>query len=116
MEVIVYVQDMGKQVAFYRDALGLKVTFPQGVTDFKDQFWVTFDTGISVLALHAGSKGRLGEDSPKFVFRVADIQAARAELLKRGVLMGEVRTPAPGISVCDGKDPEGNAFSIESRS
>ena len=29
--------------------------------------------------------------------------------------MGDVRSPAPGVEVCNGKDPEGNAFSIESQ-
>lgn len=30
-----------------------------------------------------------------------------------GVELGEVRTPAPGVEVCDGRDPEGNPFSVE---
>jgi len=38
MEVILYVQDMNAQVAFYRDRMGLAVTFPQGVTDFSREF------------------------------------------------------------------------------
>ena len=49
------------------------------------------------------------------VFRVADVPAARQELIRRGVAMGEMRSPAPGVQVSDGADPEGNRFSIESR-
>jgi predicted enzyme related to lactoylglutathione lyase len=115
MEVILYVQDMSAQVAFYRDTLGLKVKEPQGITDFRDLYWVELETGECTLVLHGGGQRRLGQDAPKIVFRVADIQVARGELLRRGVQIGEVRSPAPGVLVCDGRDPEGNAFSIEAR-
>ena len=47
------------------------------------------------------------------MFRVEDIEKARDELTKCGVRLGHVRSPAPGISVCDGTDPSGNPFSIE---
>jgi catechol 2,3-dioxygenase-like lactoylglutathione lyase family enzyme len=120
MEVILYVQDMNAQVSFYCDVLGLQVTEPAdsgepaSTEDFDDVYWVTLATGACTLALHAGGERRLGEDAPKIVFRVADVPAARDELLRRGVPMGEVRSPAPGVQVCDGLDPEGNKFSIES--
>jgi predicted enzyme related to lactoylglutathione lyase len=115
MEVILYVQDMDHQASFYRDVLGLKVKEPQGVQDLGDQHWVELDTGACILALHAGGQRRLGQDAPKIVFRVADVPEARRELLWQGVPMGDVRSPAPGVQVCDGLDPEGNRFSIESR-
>ena len=115
MEVILYVQDMGAQVSFYRDVLGLRVMEPQGADDWAGVHWVELDTGSCTLALHAGGQGRLGEDAPKIVFRVSDVPAARQELARRGVPMGEVRSPAPGVQVSDGADPEGNRFSIESR-
>ena len=114
IEIIVYVQDMNAQAAFYRDNFGLEAMFPGGVTDYKDEYWVTLNTGACVLALHGGGKKRFGSDAPKLVFGVDDIQAAREELVKRGVKLGEVRSAAPGGWVCDGEDPEGNKFSIES--
>jgi catechol 2,3-dioxygenase-like lactoylglutathione lyase family enzyme len=116
MEVILYVQDMNAQVAFYRDKLGLPVTSPQELADYSREFWVTLGTGACILVLHGGGKRRLGEDAPKIVFRVGDIEAARRELVNREVSLGEVRSPAPGVWVCDGADPEGNKFSIESHS
>jgi hypothetical protein len=73
------------------------------------------NTGACRLALHGGGKRRFGEDAPKIVFRVDDLPAARNNLLEQGVSMGEMRSPAPGVQVCDGKDPEGNRFSIEAR-
>src|SRR3990172_393441 len=85
MEVILYVQDMNAQVAFYRDRFGLEVTYPQGVRDFSQESWVMLATGQCTLVLHGGGRRRLGEDAPKIVFRVRDIEAARRELLDQGV-------------------------------
>jgi len=115
MEVILYVQDMGAQVSFYRDLLGLEVKEPRGEGEWSGVHWVELDTGSCTLALHAGGQRRLGEDAPKIVFRASDVPAARQELVRLGVPMGEVRSPAPGVQVSDGADPEGNKFSIESR-
>ena len=115
MEVILYVRDMEAQVSFYRDVLGIPVKEPAGVQDFGELFWVELDTGSCTLALHGGGEGRYGKDAPKVVFRVSDVAASRAKLLQDGVTMGDVRSPGPGIQVCDGRDPEGNKFSLESR-
>jgi predicted enzyme related to lactoylglutathione lyase len=115
LETILYVADMPAQVSFYRDRLGLAVKAPAGEADFSTVYWVEFETGACTLVLHGGGQGRLGVDAPKLVFAVADIHAARAALLERGVALGDVRSPAPGVWVADGKDPEGNAFSIEQR-
>lgn len=111
-EVIVHAKDMNAQVAFYRDKLGLTVTYPAGRSDYASDAWVTFDTGACTLALH---DGRPDHAPPvvRFTFGVSDIRAAREELLGRGVEIGEVRSPAPGVLVVDGKDPEGNVFALE---
>ena len=114
-EVILYAEDMNAQVHFYRDVLGLRVTHPDGVQDFSGEYWVTFDTGACTLALHGGGQKRLGQDAPKIVFFTNDLLASRALLESRGVAIGAPRSPAPGIGVCDARDPEGNPFSIESR-
>jgi len=114
MEVILYVQDMSAQVSFYRDQLGLQVRSPQHVADFSHEFWVELETGACILALHAGGQRRFGVDAPKIVFRVDDIRIARKTLTDLGVQLSEARSAAPGVWVCDGADPEGNKFSIES--
>jgi predicted enzyme related to lactoylglutathione lyase len=116
IEVILYVQDMGSQVAFYRDVMGLAVLYPTGLSEYDGEMWVTFNTGSCTLALHGGGKGRLGEDTPKIVFGVPDVEVARTQLHNMGVEMGDIRSAAPGVFVCDGVDPEGNTFSIESHS
>ena len=113
MEVIVYAKDMDAQVRFYRDVLGFEVTYPAGKDDYSEEFWVTLDTGACVLALHGGGTQDFGDNAPKFVFEVEDIQAAHQMLQEAGVKINEVREAAPGVQVADAWDPEGNAFSIE---
>lgn len=113
LHVILYVQEMDVQVRFYRDVLGLPIKFPAGLSSYAEEFWVEFDTGQCSLVLHGGGQKRLGADTPKVAFSVRDIQAARAALLARGVQIGEMRSPAPGVQVCDGFDPEGNPFSLD---
>jgi len=112
-EVIVYVENMDAQVAFYRDKLGLQVTYPQDKQDYSAEFWVTLDTGACVLALHGGGQRRFGADAPKFVFDVPDIRHAWQELREAGVSLDEIFEAAPGVLVANGVDPEGNKFSIE---
>lgn len=115
-EVILHVKNMNSMVAFYRDKLGFKVTYPTGNADYSKESWVTFDTGRCVLALHAGGKERHGETpSHRIVFQTKEIQATRTLLLSRGVELGQVRSPAPGVQVVDGWDPEGNVWAIESQ-
>lgn len=114
IEIIVYVADMDAQLKFYRDVFGLDVTYPTGLDSYAEEFWVTLDAGGVLLALHGGGQGRLGADTPKIVFGVDDIHASREELVAKGVTLDEVRSAAPGVWVCDGRDPEGNPFSIES--
>jgi len=113
-EVILYVQEMQLQVSFYRDVLGLKLHYPQDKEDFSEEYWVVFDTGACKLALHGGGNRQPGQDAPKIVFQVEEIEASRQSLIVQGVEMSDVRSPAPGVLVVDGQDPEGNRFSLES--
>jgi predicted enzyme related to lactoylglutathione lyase len=113
MEVILYVQDMQAQVRFYRDMLGLAVSYPQALDSYQDQTWVTFASGACTLALHGGGQRRQGKDTPMVVFRVADIQSARQTLVAQGVTVGEIFTAAPGVQVCHFQDPEGNPLALE---
>ena len=105
--VIVHVDDMAAEVAFYRETLGL-------VTDAEHEMWTTFVTGACTLALHGG--GRIGSNNARLNFSVADLDAERAELGARGVELTETREPAPGVRVADLHDPEGNLVSLEERS
>jgi len=73
-----------------------------------------FETGACRLALHSGGRPRAGVGTPKLVFAVSDIVGARAELAARGLALEQVFSPAPGIEVANGHDPEGNPLCIES--
>ncbi len=114
-ELILYVADMDAQVRFYRDVLGLKVRFPGDLDDYSGEFWVTFETGACVLALHGGGEKDFGKDAPKFVFETDRIAESRQALRTAKIPVSEIQSPAPGVEVFDGKDPEGNLFSVESR-
>jgi predicted enzyme related to lactoylglutathione lyase len=117
MEVILHIMNMGAMVSFYRDKLGLKLSYPTTVQDFAKENWVTFNTGACIFVLHGGGRVRTGEQpSHRITFQVANVKAAREYFVNRGVQLGEVRSPAPGVWVADGRDPEGNVYALESHS
>ncbi|MDF1814055.1 MAG: VOC family protein [Verrucomicrobiales bacterium] len=111
-EIILYVQDMESQVAFYRDVLKLPIDYPEQKS-YENEQWVVFGTGGCKLALHGGGRKKFGRDAPKFVFEVDDVQRTREFLSLSGVPVGKIRHPAPGVEVLDAEDPEGNQFSVE---
>lgn len=113
-EVIVYVRDMDSMVRFYRDSVGLPVSWPAGLQDYSKEDWVALDADGATLALHSGGAG-IGGTPPRFGFAVTGIAVHRDWLLKCGVPCGEIRSPAPGVQVVDCTDPEGNGFFIEER-
>ena len=112
-QIILYVQSMSKSLAFYRDELGLKVTFPTWETDLAAEPWVTLDAGSTSIALHSGGKGRLGEGSPALSLIVDDVVGAKAHLEAQGVSVSEIQEPHPGVKVCDTRDPDGTVVFLK---
>lgn len=110
-QIILYVQDMARAVGFYRDLLGLKVIYPQNLTDESQAMWVELDAGAFSLALHAGARKWPG-DEHELIFTVTDLESARQALLKAGVEIGEIRTLEDGLPIASGVDSEGHRFSI----
>jgi len=108
--VMLFVKDVPKVAAFYRDMLGLK---PLGEITPE---WVELQTGSCTVALHRAAKSlkERGHPSAKIVFGVRDVPTGKAILESRGVVMGKIMS-FDGIDLCDGKDPEGNLFQISSR-
>jgi hypothetical protein len=43
------------------------------------------------------------------------VSKARAELVARGIEMGNDPGDGDGLKLCDGKDPEGNVFQVSNR-
>lgn len=109
VEVVLYVRDMERAIRFYRDTLGLEL-------DCESEGWTTFRTGACTLALHASEQREPGRGEPDPTFLVSDAEAERERLAGAGVEVTEIREPASGLRVFDARDPEGNRFSIESRS
>lgn len=112
---ILYVVDLPRLTAFYRDGLGLPVDQAASAPS-----WVVLDAGGAALALHAIPPAIAAgiaiaqppvprEDTPiKLGFEVADLTAARARLEAHGATM-----QAPTAwGTCDGVDPEGNVLQL----
>lgn len=109
---MLYVKDLQRMQAFYRDLLGAD---PHAA----DDSWVEFDTAGGMFALHAipadlaagievTSPPRPREGSAvKLLFGVRDVEAERARLEARGVQL--VRRPWGDWDVID---PEGNIVGV----
>jgi catechol 2,3-dioxygenase-like lactoylglutathione lyase family enzyme len=108
VEVVLYVRDMRRAVSFYRDTLGLEVAR-------QSHGWTTFHTGACTLALHAIENRELGRAEPDPTFLVSDATVERARLAVAGVDVTEIREPVASVQVFDARDPDGNRFSLESR-
>jgi len=104
--IVLFTKDMPGMVRFYRDVLGLELR--------KDEKgWKEFDAGGCVIALHNGTSSP-GKRPPKIGFWAKDIAAARTALVGRGARMSKVMAGG-GLTRCEGKDPDGNPFSISDR-
>jgi catechol 2,3-dioxygenase-like lactoylglutathione lyase family enzyme len=104
--IVLFTKDMPGMVAFYRDALGLRLA--------KDEKgWKEFDANGCVIALHNGTSA-VGRRPPKIGFWARDIAAARQELVGRGAKMTKLMVGG-GLVRCEGKDPDGNPFSVSDR-
>jgi predicted enzyme related to lactoylglutathione lyase len=101
--------------AFY-ERLGLTVVDGAAADGFVR---LADSSGGAVLALHytkaVGPGGPPREDcSTKLCFHVDDLDAARAELVARGVRVRDTHRFG-SISYCDAIDPEGNIFQLTTR-
>ena len=104
--VILFTGRMEEMSRFYGEVLGLEqVSSEKG--------WREFDAGGARIALHSGpsSPGRKG---PKIVFHAEDVAAMRESLVARRATFGKVRQ-GEVISLCDGKDPDGNPIQLSNR-
>ncbi len=112
LEVILYVQDMQKMVHFYRDILGFPLRDLAGEADFSQHFWVEFETGACTIALHGGSEGRVGQDAPRIVFRVADVETARKALVEKALIWAITGLPLPASKSARGKTRKAILFRL----
>jgi predicted enzyme related to lactoylglutathione lyase len=104
--LILFTKDMPRLTAFYRDVIGLRLRLDDA--DYKE-----FDAGGCAIALHNGTS-RVGARPPKMVFFARDVAKTRTELMARGAKLGAV-LGKDGLIRCEGKDPDGNPYSISNR-
>jgi predicted enzyme related to lactoylglutathione lyase len=105
--VYFWTSDMDRAVRFYGQVLGLRLVH-------QDQSkWAEFDAGPLRLALHAAVEDRAPEPGGTVVFRVDDLDAARAEMEGRGAEFeepaGEIEGYARFASL---RDPDGNRVDL----
>lgn len=112
VELILYVRDMGTQVRFYRDVLGLGGIEPEHSDDYGDESWVTFDLEGVKLALASDGDGEPGSDGPALVFQVVDLDAWIERLRGHGIEPDDEYEPYPGARGVGACDPEGFPFHL----
>lgn len=103
--VMVYVSDMKRSVAFYRDQLGLKLRFASPA-------WSEFDTGTTILALHpAGPNNKAG--TSEVGVTVQDLNAFYEARKAAGVTFTGPPKPQPyGSPLTQIQDPDGALISV----
>ena len=110
---IVFVSDMSRSVAFYRDAVGLPLRF-------ESPGWTEFATEGATLALHAGGEGGAEASGPKEGgpgqcrpgLSVANLDEFHRRMLERKVLCVQVPKEVFGARVAQYADPDGLVISV----
>jgi predicted enzyme related to lactoylglutathione lyase len=109
------VSDVDRAIAFYEDKLGFTKDFDvrpgEGVrvvqlTPQGSGCSVGFGTGLDAYAGEPGTVRGLH-------LVVEDIAEARAELVRRGVEVGEIRDFGGGVKGADLADPDGNTLELQ---
>ena len=98
--VYLYVRDVARSAAFYRDVLGIPL---EG-----DEHWAeaTLENGVR-FALHATvTEEELGSGTARIDLEVADVDEAAARLRAAGIEAGEVERDFWGAA-CEFVDPDG---------
>lgn len=109
--LIVYVNDVEKSAAWYKETLGIPVRHVE-------KGWGELETSGFTLALHGSEKpvAKLPETSPTVVFSVDDVRGAHAALAAAGVKTSELHAVCEfdgkvGVSA-DFADLDGNRLSV----
>jgi len=107
---MVFVTDMKRAVAFYRDALGLPLRF-------ESSHWTEFATEGATLALHHAEKASAPPHEPgaghcRPGFQVADLDEFHRRLVARAVPCVQEPKEVFGSRVAQYSDPDGLVFSV----
>ena len=105
VKFMIWAEDMDRAVAFYRDVLGLEVSF-------QDPHWSEMRHGDAVVALHGGGTGEL--QITGLGFQVDDVETAARAVAEGGgaIRRPPERRPTEPIILAEVVDPEGNGFTL----
>lgn len=104
--VYLFVADMDRAVAFYRDTLGLALEYRSG------DDWAQFEAGPIKLGLHAAAGGEV-RPGGTVAFTVMDLETSRAALAGHGVSIGHEGGGEGGEPrFVEFADPDGNALAL----
>lgn len=111
-QIAITTHDLPRSVAFYREALGLEYLFEAGPLAF-------FRCGEVRIMLAVPENEEVDHPSSIVYFRVADIAAARAELVGRGVPFDDephliARMPDHELWMTFFRDPDRNLLGLMS--
>lgn len=104
--VYLFVSDMDRAVAFYRDTLGLPLEYRAG------DDWAQFGAGPIKLGLHAAASGDVRAGGT-VAFTVTDLESSRAGLAAKGIAIGHEGGGESGEPrFVEFTDPDGNALAL----
>jgi lactoylglutathione lyase len=116
--IIVYVSDMQRSTAFYRDVLGLPLKF-------MSPGWAEFDTGATTLALHMTPgdqklpeySGRPPAGQAQLGFMVDDLQSVYEALKAQNVYFSQLpeKQRPTGSPLAVLHDPDGLGITLQQR-
>ena len=101
---IQFVSDMDQAVAFYRDVLGLALSF-------QSPYWSEFATGATKLALHPASPANPA-GKVQLGFSVPDLPGFHARASAAGLVFTQTPTRESGSLLARFLDPLGNEISV----
>lgn len=110
---IIFVSDMARSVAFYRDVLGIPLKY-------ETPGWSEFVTEGATLALHASEAGSTNANTDRKPragqcragFNVEDLDAFHARMGEHSVECAQEPTETYGVWIAQYVDPDGLVFSV----
>lgn len=110
---IVFVSDMPRSVAFYRDVVGFPVRF-------ESPAWTELGGDGAVLALHTSRPDPHGDEATEDAaagrcrpgFQVPDLDAFHVRMIEHGVACVQEPKDVFGAKVAQYADPDGLVFSV----
>lgn len=114
--VIVPVSDIGRAIEFYRDKLGFDLDHDTVMGDQRFAQLTPRGSGCSIVIGTLPSQNEMAPGSLKGVqLVVAAAEAARAELVERGVDCSEIQVidPRDGGTFFGFEDPDGNSWAVQ---